>query len=178
MSTAEKMKVDATRAAETVRAARDTACAAAARCRCTGSHAFGAAPQTSAKAHEAKGAAEAKSHSTTERVKEARHAASPPPLRPLRGCVSMPRRSAARRSATSRTRGAQQTAVRRPSRRGARSRLAVVLLMPTRSLPWLAPAFLGGTSPPQMAHDAKESISHGLHKVGEKLHIVEPEKKI
>jgi hypothetical protein len=29
-----------------------------------------------------------------------------------------------------------------------------------------------------MAHDAKESIASGLHKVGEKLHIVDPEKKI
>ena len=85
-------------------------------------HDCDAAPQTSAKAHEAKGAAEAKSHSTTERVKEARHAASPPRLRPLRGCVSVPRRSAARRSATSRTRAVQQTAARRRSRRGSRSR--------------------------------------------------------
>ena len=50
-----------------------------------------------------------------------------------------------------------------------------VWLMPTRPLPWRV-RFL--VSPRQMAHDAKESISHGLHKVGEKLHIVDPEKKI
>ena len=74
-------------------------------------------------------------------------------------------------------------------RGAARSRLASVLLVP---FPWfllgLGYAFvrlmracarlLVSPRPPQMAHDAKESISHGLHKVGETLHIVDPEKKI
>ena len=29
-----------------------------------------------------------------------------------------------------------------------------------------------------MAHDAKESVVHSLHKVGEKLHMVDPDKKM
>ena len=110
--------------------------------------------QTSAKAHEAKGATEAKTHSTTERVKEARRA------RPR--CVA---------ACVGRSKGRQAAFLAGPLRAAHPSFAPPARCRHSADAP-------RGAARPQMAHDAKESIASGLHKVGEKLHIVDPEKKI
>jgi hypothetical protein len=154
MSTAEKMKVDTTRAAETVRAR--AAAMALAFCVCIEAASHVSALRSSDERQGARGQGR---HRGEDALHHGAREGGALPARPR--CVAAA--SAAPRAA------------------------AAFLAGPLRASrpPFAPPAHCRhsadaprGAARPQMAHDAKESIASGLHKVGEKLHIVDPEKKI